>query len=254
MARIFCCHPNAQRFHNVFISCNEPVNTGTRWCLHCEKCAFVYLVFSAWMSPNKVWGIFGENIFEKKDMSIIFQSLIGIKGNKMIDNFMTKTEVNNNERSRTHGDSKSNNDSIPPRQTTNMKPFECVGTFEECGAAVELAIMQYIKYAIQIQYEKYCASRCGGFANRAAVLTKDEEEVNGGNGVGSDNSSRFKSLVHYMACNRDKQITVRYPYVIRELSDCLQLVLADCITIGEYESKIDNEDYVKHIIEKWLRK
>ena len=47
------------------------------WCTKCEKCAFIYLLLSAWLPPDEVISIFGCNIFDNIDMMEIFLSLIG---------------------------------------------------------------------------------------------------------------------------------------------------------------------------------
>lgn len=93
IARIFCLSAELRKLHPFFISCNEPIQQGSRWCNKCEKCAFVYLLMSAWLPPVQVIAIFEENLFEKlgPQMELIFLSLIGHKG--------------------------------------TVKPFECVGTF-----------------------------------------------------------------------------------------------------------------------------
>jgi hypothetical protein len=57
-----------------------------------------------------VWGIFGDNLLQRKEITKVFLSLIGA-GNEPI------------------------------------KSFECVGTYEECRAAVELTLYQYLKYS-----------------------------------------------------------------------------------------------------------
>jgi len=61
------------------------------------------------MDPPDVWSIFADNLFEKEFMEIRFLSLVG------------------------YGPSK-------------VKPFECVGTFSEACAAVELTVLRYLIY------------------------------------------------------------------------------------------------------------
>eukprot|EP00392_Amoebophrya_sp_AT5.2_P016144 g16387.t1 len=104
VAEVFCLHPILQQFHGLFISCNEPLDY-TRWCSKCEKCAFVFLLMSAFLSPPAVWAVFGDDLFQKTDMLPVFLQLVGAGEKK-------------------------------------EKPFECVGTFAEAKAAAELACRQ----------------------------------------------------------------------------------------------------------------
>ncbi len=82
-----------KHYHGLFISCNVPLDDGTRWCANCAKCCFVFLLFSAFLKPRKVWSIFGDNLFERRQLFGTFEELMGAKG--------------------------------------KMKPLDCVGTVEE---------------------------------------------------------------------------------------------------------------------------
>ena len=76
----------------------------TEWCCKCEKCAFVFIILSAFLPPQEVEAVFhGHNLFKNKDMNHTFISLVGGCGD-------------------------------------GEKPFECVGTFAETQAAVEMAL------------------------------------------------------------------------------------------------------------------
>lgn len=108
ISRIFC--ERLKKYHHLFISCNEPVNEA-EWCLKCEKCCFLFLLISSWLSPEETVSIFGENLFEKEELLNVFLSLVGIKSSKY-----------------------------------NHKPFECVGTVPEAKAAVHLCTLKYMKY------------------------------------------------------------------------------------------------------------
>jgi hypothetical protein len=136
VAYIFSTAPKLQPLHSKFISCNDPTKD-TQWCLKCEKCAFVFLIMSAYMVPSKVWAIFNNtNLFTlqeeeakssrtessptAKTMDQHFLSLIG-HGSGADVGIDTSTDEG------------------------CMKPFECVGTFWESGAAVELALYRYIE-------------------------------------------------------------------------------------------------------------
>jgi hypothetical protein len=110
VAKVFCTHPLLLPFHGVYLSCNEPIDH-TRWCGTCEKCAFVFLLMSAFLPPPQVWSVFGDDLFQKDNLTHTFLSLVGCA------------------------------------EQTEAKPFECVGTFGEAKAAVELSCRQWAKYS-----------------------------------------------------------------------------------------------------------
>ena len=153
IARLFCQEPLLQPFHRHFLSCNEPVytypppstattntalttiansiplvkgselypmNSATSqysidWCMKCEKCCFIYLLLSAWLSPVYINTIFTTQLFTYTTLIPIYIKLVG--GDKQ------------------------------------EKSFECVGTFTEASAAVELTVYRYL-FSLQQQREQ----------------------------------------------------------------------------------------------------
>jgi UDP-N-acetyl-alpha-D-muramoyl-L-alanyl-L-glutamate epimerase len=85
-------------YHHVFVSCNHGVREG-RWCLACAKCAFVVLGLTA-INPALVAGIWGDSLLMAKPA---LQKHI-----------------------------------IELVSAAHDKPFECVGTLEECQLALGL--------------------------------------------------------------------------------------------------------------------
>jgi hypothetical protein len=106
IAKDFCMLPALRKFHGVFMSCNEPIDD-TRWCAKCDKCAFVYLLMSAFLPQEQVWLVFGENLFEKPALLPVFLRLVGES----------------------------------PTEAT--KAFDCVGEAWEAAAAVELSVRRF---------------------------------------------------------------------------------------------------------------
>lgn len=89
-------------YHKIFKSCN----VGSKgkewvWCCNCPKCLFVYTILSPFLYEEKLVNIFGEDLFEKQEMLDTFLELAGQK---------------------------------------DVKPFECVGTFEEVRYAISKTI------------------------------------------------------------------------------------------------------------------
>ncbi len=94
-----------KKYFSVFSSCNKNVRIykdrpETLWCGECPKCAFVFLMLAAFLSEKELLKIFGKNLFEEKSLVSLFNDLLGFG---------------------------------------ELKPFDCVGTFEESQAALFLA-------------------------------------------------------------------------------------------------------------------
>jgi len=109
ICKIFCLEESLKKYHHLFISCNEV--SGERpceWCKKCEKCAFIFLLMSAWTDisyvVNTVFGGVNMLLDDSEKMQDIFLSLLG--GGK----------------------------------SEGKKPFECVGTVQEASTAVQLAV------------------------------------------------------------------------------------------------------------------
>lgn len=101
------------KYFQHFLSCNKGLKQATgstathaAWCGACAKCAFVYVLLSAFLEPQKVQTIFGKNLFEDTSLLPLFEELLGLR---------------------------------------NIKPFDCVGIPEEVWLALYLAKKQYEK-------------------------------------------------------------------------------------------------------------
>ena len=96
-----------KEFFSLFSSCNtnfkilEKNKKSQLWCNQCPKCVFVFLILSNFLEIEEMIRIFGENLFERRDLESVFAELIGEQ---------------------------------------KHKPFECVGTLEESFLAMYKAI------------------------------------------------------------------------------------------------------------------
>ena len=91
-----------EKYHSIFKSCNVgSKGEEWKWCCNCPKCLFVYTILSPFLYKDKLVKIFGEDLFERKDLLKTFIELTG------------------------NGDN---------------KPFECVGTYEEVCFAISKTI------------------------------------------------------------------------------------------------------------------
>lgn len=85
----------------LFTSCNKNFthtpSRGPLWCGKCPKCAFVFMMLSAFLDKETLEGIFGHNLYEDRSLLLTFEELLGLRA---------------------------------------IKPFDCVGTPEEAQEAV----------------------------------------------------------------------------------------------------------------------
>ncbi len=87
-------------YHDIFRSCNVG-SKEDRWCGHCPKCLFVFLILSPFLSHERLKEIFGTDLLNDLGLQEDFEKLLGLRAEK---------------------------------------PFECVGSREEVNAAVCLTI------------------------------------------------------------------------------------------------------------------
>ncbi|MGH7175075.1 MAG: hypothetical protein ACREGR_01805 [Minisyncoccia bacterium] len=95
-----------------FISCNRGLKRGT-WCGECAKCAFMFAALSAFLPPETAVGIFHKNLFEYEGLLPLYTELIG-RG--------------------------------------EIKPFDCVGTFDENLLALYLAGKRYATAGLSLPF------------------------------------------------------------------------------------------------------
>lgn len=92
---LFATYP---KYHKVFKSCNVGSKQNPWiWCNNCAKCLFVYIILSPYLYKDGLINIFGEDLFDKKELLPLFKELTG---------------------------------------NAKTKPFECVGTIREVRYAI----------------------------------------------------------------------------------------------------------------------
>lgn len=102
IAEMFAKH---KKYFPIFSSCNRnfrinKARPGTKWCGECPKCVFTWTMLSAFLSKKELVKIFHKNLYEDNRLMLLFADILG------------------------YG---------------KMKPFDCVGTFDESRAALFLA-------------------------------------------------------------------------------------------------------------------
>jgi hypothetical protein len=100
-----------EKYHPLFISCNEAYKTRSgqttptgKWCASCSKCLFAFIILYPFISEEKMIKIFGQNLFENKALLETAKELTGEKP---------------------------------------AKPLECVGTREESRVSFYLSLLKF---------------------------------------------------------------------------------------------------------------
>jgi hypothetical protein len=97
-------------YHGVFRSCNAG-SKEDKWCGHCPKCLFVWMILSPFLPQDRLKEIFGTDMGNDMGMRECFDKLIGV---------------------------------------APEKPFECVGSVSEVNASVTLAIRDMKQSGLKI--------------------------------------------------------------------------------------------------------
>ncbi len=103
IVKMFAKYP---QYFPLFSSCNKNFTAkgneqGKLWCGQCAKCVFAFALLSAFLPKKELLNIFGKDLLKDKSLEPLFKDITG-RG--------------------------------------KMKPFDCVGTFEEAQTALKIKI------------------------------------------------------------------------------------------------------------------
>ena len=146
IAKIFS---RQEKYHLVFKSCNVgSKGKEWKWCCNCAKCLFAYTILSPYLYEEKLVKIFGEDMFENKELLKTFLELTG---------------------------------------NGETKPFDCVGTFEEVNFAISKTIenlenkKEQLPYLLKYYKENYnlvdTKNDITKRYNEENNLTKEQNEI-----------------------------------------------------------------------------
>ena len=130
-------------YFSLFSSCNSnykiegnPFNE--KWCCKCPKCAFVFCMLSAFLPKKTVINIFGSNLYENKNLLMIYRQLWG---------------------------------------TQDIKPFECVGTPDEVKIAFYLTYKkkEFVHNPVMETFEKEILPHIKNPEQQMNILLKRED-------------------------------------------------------------------------------
>jgi hypothetical protein len=83
--RIAGVFANLPRYHHVATSCNRAFRMEADhegWCGECDKCRFIFLVLSAYLSPGALRTIFGSDLLDDEAHIPGFEALLGLDHHK----------------------------------------------------------------------------------------------------------------------------------------------------------------------------
>lgn len=144
-----------KKFHSIFKSCNVGSKDETwNWCCHCAKCMFVYSLLAPHLYKDDLIEIFGEDMFENEEMLQIFKELLGKE---------------------------------------NVKPFDCVGTFEEVNYAITKTIknMETKELPFLLVYYK------NHYYDESLLNLDLEHRYNENNSLDVDDEKIIKEAINY---------------------------------------------------------
>ncbi|MBQ9659339.1 MAG: hypothetical protein IJV31_11380, partial [Clostridia bacterium] len=137
IAKIFS---RKEKYHTTFKSCNVGSKEKEwKWCLNCAKCLFAYIILSPYLYKEKLLNIFGDDMFENKNMLKTFIELTG---------------------------------------NGETKPFDCVGTFEEVNFAISKTIENLEKENKKLPYLLEYYKQNYGLVNTKDDITQRYNEEN----------------------------------------------------------------------------
>ena len=98
-----------KQYFSFFSSCNKNFRIAEDkkselWCGQCPKCVFVFTLLSVFLSKDELLGIFKKNLYQDANLLPLFKDILGFG---------------------------------------KLKPFDCVGTFEESKAAFALGAKKF---------------------------------------------------------------------------------------------------------------
>ena len=120
------------RKHQKAVLCTHSCNVHPPWCKRCPKCCYIWLQFQACMSCEDIDDMFGhENLLDVEENLLFYRQMLELE---------------------------------------NMKPFECIGDFDEAKLAFELCYRKGLKGKAMEVFEKEV--RCRGNFNLKSIVEK----------------------------------------------------------------------------------
>ncbi len=171
IVKLFASH---KKYFPHFSSCNSNFRIAesrgnlrgkmrNKWCGRCAKCVFVFTLLSAFLPKKELVNIFKKNLYQDKTLLPLFKDILGFGA---------------------------------------MKPFDCVGTFEEAQTAMWLAkkrfardfIMRQLGRRVTFHQEVFTTNKNARIPEQFTFLGMDSTLIAG---FGNEGSATKKYLEKY---------------------------------------------------------
>ncbi len=184
------------QYFSQFTSCNRAFRiqnpNKSLWCGECAKCVFVFTLLSAFVKPDKIVKIFGQNLYENDKLLPMFKDILGLG---------------------------------------EMKPFDCVGTFDEAKVAFEMAGEWYSQSRIHQQM-------------KSSISVTEEQKKNVFKTVACDtvpHQFRFSGMNNILIVGYGKEGRAAEEYLQKKYSN-IEIAIADEKTHPDNFLKQENFD------------
>src|SRR3989344_2542977 len=170
-----------KEYFKLFSSCNrnftlvrKSFGEGDRpWCGQCAKCIFAFTLLSAFLSKKELISIFGKNLYQQEDLLPLFKDVLGFG---------------------------------------SVKPFDCVGTFQESQTALFLAKKKFASDFIMSRLfnNRRSSTKSGRQIGEKARYHKEVFQTNKENSV----PEKFKFLgmenAYILGYGKEGKVTKQY--------------------------------------------
>lgn len=202
-----------KKYFPYFTSCNENFKRISKiqtdlnqtqfrlWCGKCPKCAFMFALFSVFLEEDELISIFKKNFYNDNNLLPIFNDLLGFG---------------------------------------KLKPFDCVGTFEETQAAFYLAQEKFkntlaIKTFLPKIYTKVCGQK--NYKDKFNFLFKTNDSPTLPTGF------KFSGIKNVLILGYGKEGQITHKYLEKNYPN-LKISIADKKDDPNYLAKQDDFDLI----------
>lgn len=132
-----------KKYFPLFSSCNrnfsqKGIENGKLWCCQCAKCVFAFTLLSAFLSKKELVDVFGKNLYQDEALLPLFKDILGLGTIHPHTSLKNKFGITIS-KSEAALPVINNSTNLIEKIGVGVKPFDCVGTFEETQTALFLA-------------------------------------------------------------------------------------------------------------------
>lgn len=136
-----------RKYFPYFSSCNQNFkiqgkNHQGLWCGQCAKCVFVFTLLSAFIEKKELLKIFKKNLYQDKNLLPLFKDVLGLGEIHPHTNLKDKFGITI-AKSEAALPVVDNSSDFARKIGVGVKPFDCVGTFQEAKVSLYMASKEY---------------------------------------------------------------------------------------------------------------